>query len=221
MTIYSQILKKAFTLFLSLCLTVALVSCADDGDVGPQGEKGDAGAKGDTGAEGAAGSDAQQKAGSFEGTITGMRSDDETPISETFKFEYGDYGVYSGEVDELYLSSSSTLTDNSPYINLNAIIQDKGLPTESIVPYYFYIHYTKEVSATTIFQFNGQFYYDNYPSTVTITNYVHNQTTGVVTFDFKYEGEGSDNSSGNQVTITGKFDSGKAIYTNIVGRKGA
>ncbi|MBT1699554.1 hypothetical protein KK083_21830 [Fulvivirgaceae bacterium PWU4] len=60
---------------------------------------------------------------------------------------------------------------------------------------------------------------------LTITNYARNTTTGVITFDFvikvsKYLSNSSRrNSTGHDLTITGKFNSGDKVYKNIVARE--
>ena len=61
----------------------------------------------------------------------------------------------------------------------------------------------------------------------TVTNYVHDASTGYMTFDFVLKisqyrprtgyGYGY-NSSGNDLTITGSFSSGKKVYSNVVSR---
>lgn len=54
-----------------------------------------------------------------------------------------------------------------------------------------------------------------------ISNYQKNQTTGVLTFDFEVTigALGRPNSTTNPITMTGKFNSGGKVYTNIVSRK--
>jgi len=61
----------------------------------------------------------------------------------------------------------------------------------------------------------------------TVTNYVHDASTGILSFDFvlkisKYRPRtgyiDGFNSSGNDLTITGSFSSGKKIYSNVVSR---
>jgi hypothetical protein len=60
--------------------------------------------------------------------------------------------------------------------------------------------------------------------TFTVTNYAKDATTGVITFDFeiKISGQGStysrQNSTGHDLTIKGKFNSGGKVYQNIVNR---
>jgi hypothetical protein len=58
----------------------------------------------------------------------------------------------------------------------------------------------------------------------TITNYARNASTGVITFDFVLKVSGylsssqRRNSTGHDLTITGKFNSGGKVYKNIVAR---
>lgn len=60
---------------------------------------------------------------------------------------------------------------------------------------------------------------------LTITNYTRNASTGVITFDFvikvsKYlTSPARRNSTGHDITITGKFNSGGKVYKNIVARE--
>lgn len=60
---------------------------------------------------------------------------------------------------------------------------------------------------------------------LTITNYSRNATTGVITFDFvikvsKYLSTSARrNSTGHDITITGKFNSGGKVFKNVVARE--
>jgi len=61
---------------------------------------------------------------------------------------------------------------------------------------------------------------------LTITNYVRNATTGIITFDFEIKVSGyisnvnyRTNTTGNDLTIKGKFNSGGKVYKNTVGRE--
>ncbi len=53
-----------------------------------------------------------------------------------------------------------------------------------------------------------------------ISNYQKNQTTGVLTFDFAVTigALGRLNTTTNPITMTGRFNSGGKVYTNIVSR---
>jgi hypothetical protein len=56
-----------------------------------------------------------------------------------------------------------------------------------------------------------------------ITNYALNSTTGVLTFDYELKVNGNlteyrENSTGHDLTIKGKFNSGGKVYKNTVGR---
>jgi hypothetical protein len=57
---------------------------------------------------------------------------------------------------------------------------------------------------------------------VNITNYTRNTTTGVVTFDYEIKISGGfpthNNSTGHDLTIKGKFNSGGKVYKNMIGR---
>lgn len=58
----------------------------------------------------------------------------------------------------------------------------------------------------------------------TVTNFVHDTATGVVTFDFvlKISGVGSNNdrtnTTGHDLTISGKYNSGGKVFQNVVNR---
>lgn len=53
-----------------------------------------------------------------------------------------------------------------------------------------------------------------------VTNYVHDASTGVISFDFTITigVYGSYNPTRNPITITGKYNSGHGIYSEVVGR---
>ncbi|HEY0743749.1 MAG TPA: collagen-like protein [Chryseosolibacter sp.] len=58
---------------------------------------------------------------------------------------------------------------------------------------------------------------------LTITNYSHDATTGVLSFDFKleiskYDVAGRTNSSNNDLVMEGKYNSGTKVYGTTVGR---
>lgn len=57
--------------------------------------------------------------------------------------------------------------------------------------------------------------------TYSITNYIHNTETGVITFDitFTIGNIARENSSTNPATITAKFNSGGKVYGDVVSRK--
>lgn len=63
---------------------------------------------------------------------------------------------------------------------------------------------------------------------VTITNYVHDAASGIITFDFEVNMSGiivgnynRRNTTGNDLTITGSFNSGGKVYKNTVYRTSA
>ena len=60
------------------------------------------------------------------------------------------------------------------------------------------------------------------PDNFEITNFVYDKAAGVVTFDFSVTGQANrdyyDNSTGNEVTITGSVEA--SVYDNIVSRVG-
>jgi hypothetical protein len=239
---FYQLSKRSGLLLLAFCISFALSSCeGDQGAIGPQGEQGEQGAQGDKGdkgnkgddgddgddgdngddgddgEDGKDGKDALTKVGFFEGTITGKRSDG-TSFKETFKYEYVD------KLDETMENNwfnptrySQSIRGNGPYISINAEVMNKGTENETLRPSQFEFRFSKVID-NKLFSMRAFRYYDSH---FEISNYVHNMTTGVVSFDFTYGGTGwVDNTTGNALAITGKFNSGKNVYTDVVNRKG-
>jgi hypothetical protein len=236
---FYQLSKRSGLLLLAFCISFALSSCeGDEGAIGPQGEQGEQGAQGDKGdkgnkgddgddgdngddgddgEDGKDGKDALTKVGFFEGTITGTRSDG-TPFKETFKYEY--VTSLDQTMEDNWFNPTrygqSTL-ESGPYISINAQVLNKGTENETLRPNQFSFRFSKEID-NKLFSMRAFLYYD---SNIEISNYVHNMTTGVVSFDFTYTGTGRvDNTTGNALTITGKFNSGKNVYADVVSRKG-
>jgi hypothetical protein len=211
----------------------SLVSACSDGDVGPQGQKGESGDKGAVGDTGTAGPDGQGylvKRGSYEGTVTGSRQDG-TPFTETFNFEYSDEsfdafndedeGIYSLDIDRY---NNSSWQDWNPYLGIDITIENMGEEGQDIYVTDFDFDFEKVLDATTTFRFELNYNdEDEDVPVVTISNFSYNDVTGVLEYDFSftYDGENTDyNSTGNPITVTGKFNSGTGkVYDEIVMRK--
>ena len=226
---FYQLSKRSGLLLVAFSASFALSSCeGDEGAIGPQGEKGEQGApgttgdkggKGDGGNDGEGGTGAFTKVGFFEGTITGIRSDG-TPFKETFKYEYVANLAQTMENDVFGTKRYSQSNFESPSVSLDAQVLNKGTEKETLRPYQFEFSFSKEIG-DKMFKVNAYLYYSYYSNNIEISNYVHNMTTGVISYDFTYTGTGAnDNSTGKALTITGKFNSGKNVYTEIVNRKG-
>lgn len=76
---------------------------------------------------------------------------------------------------------------------------------------------------------SGEWLYEEIPDVpadaLTITNYTHDETSGVMTFDFELKISGHitnnrTNSTEHDLTITGSFNSGAKVYKNTVSRIG-
>jgi hypothetical protein len=205
---------KHSTLLLAVIASLALVSC--EGDQGPTGPQGPAGAKGDagpTGATGAQGDPALKKTGSISGTIKGTRQDG-VAFNESFNYEYAEEPIegFDGQNTSFWLERYSEPNYNSAYAEIRLRVQDKGLQTENIYADYLYFYFYKELSVNKAFTFSlGS-------NKIQISNYKYDASTGKLTFDFTYVG--TDNSSGNEATITGSFTTGSGkFYKDVVSRK--
>lgn len=215
-------MKKIYQLIsrstlIALCaVSFSMFSC--EGDEGPVGPKGDAGVEGPQGEQGIPGESSLSKSGYFEGTITGTNRDGED-FTETFKYEYGSsqeaLSSNNQEEEGFWLARYNTPSyENGAEFELEGYVEQDGLDVG-----YFDFDFYKELDATTVFVFDTYYYGGESQAEFEVTNFVHNDQTGVVTFDFSYsDPEGWDNSTGNPVTITGKFNSGHKVYKNIVMR---
>lgn len=219
---FNKTMKKIYQVIsrstlIALCaVSLSMFSC--EGEEGPAGPQGDAGVPGPQGEPGEAGETLLSKVGYFEGTITGTNRDGED-FTETFRYEYGEMtptltGAGEGDGFELTRYGSAVAGDGK-FFGVEGFVDDGDLYIED-----FYIEFLKEIDATSAFVFNAYYYYYNENSVeFEITNFAHNDQTGIVTFDFSFsDSEGWYNSTGNPVTITGKFNSGHKIYKNIVMR---
>lgn len=215
-----QVIKTPLRFLLLVCISVAIASCSgDDGDTGPQGPQGEQGAKGDKGDTGAAGADAITKNGYFEGTVTGTRQDG-TAFTETFKYEYGAETTSFDDDGDLWTYRYRDPQENSPYLYIQGNATDIGTANEALTIYDFDFEFTKELSATSLFYLEAWHYNENNSSTVEVTNYSHDSTTGVLSFDFTFTGvDSNDNTTGKALTITGSFNSGTRVYEEVVSRK--
>ncbi|MBT1702583.1 hypothetical protein [Chryseosolibacter indicus] len=228
---FSKLIKKSSLLLMAAGFTVAVSSCeGDEGPVGPIGPKGDIGETGAAGAKGEAGETAMKKAGYFEGTIKGTRQDG-TAFEESFKYEYSDDAVnfldYASRVAVSGMSieryRDGNYADYNPYMYISGYFSDNG-GNETWIGSDFQIYFGKELSPSKYFRFEADTYENGdssiEPATFATTNYVYDTTTGKLSFNFNYHDAGQHNSTGNEVTITGKFNSGDSkFYSEIVSRK--
>jgi hypothetical protein len=213
---FTKIIKNT-TLLLAVSASLALFSCeGDQGPVGPQGAAGATGATGPTGATGAtgaAGEAAMDKTGSFTGTLTGTRQDG-TAFSETFTYEYSEepYEGFYDENDYAWVYRYSKPNYDAPYAEIRLHVTDKGLETETITADYIYFQFYKEIDSQKMFRFSLN------SGNVETSNFSYDAATGKLSFDFTYHG--TDNSTGNDATVTGTFTTGSGkFYKDIVSRK--
>ncbi|HYF70300.1 MAG TPA: collagen-like protein [Ohtaekwangia sp.] len=209
-----QVISRS-TLIALCAVSFSMFSC--EGEEGPVGPKGDAGIPGPQGEPGTAGESTLNKTGYFEGTITGTNREGEA-FTETFKYEYGAITpTLTGEgEDGFWLARyGSALADDGREFHLEGYLDDQEIYLD-----YFDFEFLKEIDVTSAFVFDAYYnYYDEGSAEFEITNFAHNDQTGVVTFDFSFsDPDGWNNSTENPVTITGKFNSGHKVYKNIVMR---
>lgn len=212
---FSNLIKTTTLIVSAFCLSFAMSSCeGDEGPAGPQGPVGATGATGATGAIGATGKSAMYQTGYFEGTISGTRQDG-TAFTEDFRYEFSEeaYEGFYGDNSYSWIYRYEDASWESPYMEIRLNITDKGLETESITGDYIYGYFFQEVSPNTLFRFSVG------SPEVEVTNLVYNNETGALSFDFSYTG--TDNSTGNEATITGTYSTGEGkFYKNMIGRKG-
>ena len=216
-------IKNTMLLLAAVCVSFVMSSCeGDEGPVGPQGPAGAAGAQGPKGDQGAPGQDGESfvlKSGKFEGTVTGTRQDG-TEFSEEFSYEYtySTIEAYFSEENDyicLYRFESLGMGEESPYIDICLRRDDAGLETEAIVVEDLDFAMIKEVNPNTVFVY----WMDANEGEVELSDYVYDEETGSLSFNFTHTG--TDNSTGNESTITGSFTTGEGkLYENIVYRKG-
>lgn len=228
----TNLIKKSSLLLMAAGFSVAISSCeGDEGSVGPVGPKGETGATGAQGEQGEQGESALRKAGYYEGTIKGTRQDG-TAFEESFKYEYSDeyletLGYARTAVAGITIKRfrDGNYSEGNPSLKINGYFANDGTGNKTLEVMEFNFYFSKELSATKYFQFDA--HHNNsersadIPSTFELTNYVYDESTGKLSFDFKYDSDGNYNSTGNPVTITGKFNSGDSkFYQEIVNRKG-
>jgi len=114
----------------------------------------------------------------------------------------GDY--YYGNVVKV-LDSNGNITTSTPYDQLRLTVNTTG-------DYIFRNLSGVDLSSTVTLP----------GDTFTVSSYQRNTTTGTITFDFTttINALGRPNTTKNSLTITGKFNSGGKVYTNVVSRKG-
>lgn len=245
-------MKKTKLFGCLLALSIAVASCSgEDGEPGPQGETGETGEQGATGATGEQGEKGEQgatgekgaageqgaaifeKVGYFQGIVSG-KSTDGTAFSEPFKYEYGpSMLVFDGSYIDLFRQNKASFGD-SPWSDSHFQVNDLQRSGNTLVvepDTYLNFKFSKELNATTLFVVNARPCFrdlqDVPADQFTVTNYVHDASTGVMSFDFvlkisQYRSRIGDNfglnSSGHDLTVTGSFSSGKKVYSNIVSR---
>ncbi|HYF70299.1 MAG TPA: collagen-like protein [Ohtaekwangia sp.] len=212
-------------------ISFSMLSCeGEEGSIGPKGDTGAQGEQGLQGEQGIPGEDGSGnesilvKAGYAEGTITGTRQDG-TEFTETFKYEYApelEIMNHGGmQLNAVYLrrygNAGGNYESNTSFFQFG-FYRDEN---DNLVPQQFVLQFTKVIDATSVFSFSANNYIIMQEGLALIetTNYVYDEETGVLTFDFSYTDEvGNQNTTGNPVTITGSFNSGHKIYKNIVMR---
>lgn len=223
--LYQLISRSAL---VALCVvSCSMFSCeGDEGPEGPIGPQGEQGEQGTPGEQGPKGEDALTKTGYFEGTIKGTLQ--EESFTETFKYEYSNTSVEAieGNFLQLVRYRDGKIPDSNfenepnakiPMLKFDLYFQNQEQQeTESFSIDEFSFTFNKEIDNLTIFYFTAEVFSES--SVLEITNYVHDSTTGVLSFDFSFtDPEGSYNSTRNPVTITGKFNSGTKVYKNVLG----
>lgn len=144
--------------------------------------------------------------GFIKGTVTGTRSDGE-PFSYNFDYKfYNDYDFLSfDDFNSTYSVSVSRLETGSVY-NLaqsSATIQfecDNPNPPNNISNIEMELQLVKSLGNNSFFVF-----YNNTSDNISISNYAYNPATRVMSGEFSYQSQGTNNSSGNLATITGSF----------------
>jgi hypothetical protein len=155
--------------------------------------------------------------GYFEGVVDGTRVDG-TPFSESFQFTYRpDVGVGG---DSLKLHRRLSNEAHAPYLQLEATILHRGTPQETLAPVYLAFEFSKALSATTQLYLYAEYYGRTYSSDLAITGYARDERTGVMRFDFAYDGNGhNDNSTNRTLKIRGHFVSGtEPVFAEVVNR---
>ena len=140
--------------------------------------------------------------GFIEGTITGTASDDETPISE--KFRYTQYSpnwgyplYYQAENGYIEIYFSRHDFNSGGYFEFGIYLEDENATTPDGSD--FGLYYFKDGKEIAFFQT-----YDSESNEITFTNLSFDLATGRLQTDYAIEG--SDNSSYNNAVVIGKID---------------
>lgn len=195
--------------YVVLCSVLSLYACGDDGEIGPKGENGDtgiAGEKGDTGADGADGNDVVFTSGYFKGTVEVTTQAGET-YNGTFDYQYmqdslSDESFNSDNYEAIRFDSSLT---HSPFIIVGISPEESGGEVTYEVSD-FEFSYTQELSPTSVLLTTQSGAYDG---EFTISNFLRDIDTGVVSFDFAYDGDADE---GATLKIEASFNSGSQPY---------
>ena len=208
---------RVFSLIGLVIATSSLcISCnPEDGVSGLNGENGINGINGENGI----GFDDLTKYGSVTATLAGTRIDD-VDFTQTSEFKFtgaaGDDidGYNSVEVSgddlefEFYRFISSpedTYNENAIYIYL--YVTDAGLATESFEFQVGFEGHAIIGDDLKFFNYDEYWDYDDFGvSNAAITNYSFNDTTNELSFSYTLDVAGSENDTGNDLTISGEVN---------------
>ena len=179
---------------LFLLLTLLYTGCNDDDDTSPQGR------------------------GLVEGTLKGMRSDDLTPIDETFRspFPFPNSNEISFSADEQIISVTVEQAGDPERGDNNwlriSFFQDRNESEfdENVfgdTPFYPILdfRFSRMLEGNRRFIFNGGTTFNNVNqfTSFEITNFNIDESRGEISFDFTFVLPGDFNSTGNEATISG------------------
>lgn len=191
-----------------------LASCADDGSVGPQGETGAQGESGEDGEDGDDGNGWLIANGYFTGTITSTDNLNEA-IDETFQLEYTDSKTdftYSTGTDtysqSFYRYGSKNYGDE--YLSIYVYLEKDGDGVYSPVNANVYFNFVKVTSDEISYDINQSI--DGFGDDLTITNYVYDLNTAIVTFDYSFNASTEVDGVERTVSVSGSFNSGTNVY---------
>lgn len=210
----NKVIRFKVLLYGFFCVVLALSSCAEDGDIGAQGNKGEQGVdgeNGDTGTDGQDGAGIVAKIGYVEGTVKGTYADG-NDFSETFNYAYYDSTLQaitpSGYFYITRYELNASYDEPNIGITLELTEQDGETLAQILNLDFLFI---KELSVTNVLKV--EFYL--YDVNSAVTNYVYDEETGIMSFDFSVS-DGGDNSTGNEIIVEGTFNSGGLVYQNVI-----
>jgi len=177
-------MKQQLVVLALLATALAFNGCKkEEGPVGPAGPQGASGAL-------------YYEDGFINGTITGTRQDS-TPFTEAFS--YTGYDVVPGIYN--FPGSSWTIERHSGLVNWCSFnITTASLTDSSGFLSSSNFTFQKNISATKVFLFTI-----DAGTSGSVTNFVYNTTTGVVSGNYSLTLSGTENSTGNAATVTGSF----------------